>query len=205
MKKILLSLGMAYLLCVGGLIKAAEAQTSSAASSRLIIVGTTSAAPKSSAKASSKASVSSVAVSSIAPSVQSSSVARSIVSSSSSSSSAPDVVVELGNIGFTWTVPTKRENGDPLLKEDIGGYEIWYKLKNEAVYSKTATVCALCRSYVFKNIPNLDYNMKIFVYDKKNYYSQPMDIVAVAYPSSPPAPVTDVIVKRNITSSVASK
>lgn len=153
---------MKYLiLIVLALSNLSFAQSSS--SSRLVIVGGTSTASKSSIKSSAASSVKSSVRSSI---------------SASSVSSAINVEDTL-EIAFSWQAPTKREDGTPLAIEDngvlvpdIGCYEIRYKRADEAEFTKSVVLPASARNYKLKGLPITAHDVQIAACTKSGAYSQ---------------------------------
>lgn len=121
--------------------------------------------------------------------VQSSSSSSAVVmpSSSSSSSSAAATSstgtvsstasssnnVTTGEAYFKWTAPTARASGDLLTPEDLGGYEIRYRLVGESKYKYVSSgIGPWDNSYVLKGLTNGTYIFEIAAFDKNGIYSQ---------------------------------
>jgi hypothetical protein len=136
----------------------------------------TNAIGQSSSSSSSAAAVSSSKSSSSAPAVSSSSKSStpSMSSSSWSSSSAGPTHVA-GSVAITWTAPDKRENGDPIYIEELGGYEIRYKKVGDSKYTYISINDPWTQNYKFDWLEG-DYTFQIAAFDKEGIYSPFVDI-----------------------------
>lgn len=87
--------------------------------------------------------------------------------SNSSSSAAPvsrDVVIE-------WYIPTERENGDYLELDEIGGYEIRYKLASMQDYHSVVVEDGDVDHYDLGEL-NGNYEFQIATFDMNGLYSE---------------------------------
>lgn len=89
--------------------------------------------------------------------------------SSSSASSSPAVAVN-GPVAIYWSTPDQRENGEYLEYDEIGGYELRYKLRSEEVY-KTIYLEADLEEYIFDYLEG-DYEFEIATFDTDGLYSK---------------------------------
>jgi hypothetical protein len=142
-------------------------------------------------KVSGNSSVSSSSSSSSAPTISSvssssSSSAPSVAVSSSSSSSTPAVSSSswssssaaahvAGSVEISWAAPTKRENGDDLYIEELGGYEIRYKKTTDTKYTYLSINDPWAQTYKFDWLEG-DYVFQIAAFDKDGIYSPFVDI-----------------------------
>jgi hypothetical protein len=117
----------------------------------------------------------------VMPSSSSSSVAATTSSSGAVSSAASSTnSVTNGEAYFKWTAPTARANGDLLSPEDLGGYEIRYRLVGDAKYSYISTgIGPWDNSYVLKGLTSGSYVFEIAAYDKNGIYSQFVSLKAL--------------------------
>src|SRR5690606_8236454 len=103
---------------------------------------------------------------------QSSAAAPSITpkpnSSSSTSSSSAGAVN--GPVAIYWSTPNQRENGEYLEFDEIGGYELRYKLTSEEVY-KTICLAPDIEEYFFYYL-ECDYEFEIATFDTDGLYSK---------------------------------
>lgn len=110
------------------------------------------------------------------PSDRSSSSSKSTVLSSSRSSSSPaNGTVVAGAVEISWTAPNRRENGDYLDINDIGGYEIRYKKTSDSTYTYIAINDAFENRYSFTYLVG-NYVFQIATFDKNGVYSSFVDI-----------------------------
>jgi len=171
----------------GGPVAPPANSSSSVASSMTAV--SSSAQPASSSSSSSAAaqvssSVRSSTASSIPSSVSSSSSAPSITSSSSSSpasvssssrmssssSSAPSNIVNVaGSVIFNWNIPTRRENGEPLYSNELGGYELRYR-KLPSTEFTYVTIEAWKNEHIFAWLEGT-YEFEIAAFDINGLYS----------------------------------
>lgn len=162
-----------------------NAQSSS--SSRLVIIGGTSTASKSSVKSQS--------------SVRSSAIA------SSSSSSVIDISDEKQNIALAWTPPTQREDGKPLLvmdakdkpmlflqpdgtyktKVDLVNYEIRYRRSGTEEWTGSVFVTPSAKNYKLKGLPVGKYDVEIAAVSRSGLYSVFVNAMGIG-----PEPVTSL-------------
>lgn len=117
------------------------------------------------------ADVSSASSSSVASS--SAQAGKPDASSSSSSSSAPaaDVVEVDGQVAVYWSPPTERENGEYLELDDIGGYELRYKRKNDTEFTSIFIDDGGTDAYYFDNLEG-EYEFELATFDTAGLYSQ---------------------------------
>lgn len=93
--------------------------------------------------------------------------------SSSSSSSAPsaDVVEVDGQVAVYWSPPTERENGEYLELDDIGGYELRYKRKNDTEFTSIFIDDGGTDAYYFDNLEG-EYEFELATFDTAGLYSK---------------------------------
>lgn len=89
--------------------------------------------------------------------------------SSSSASSTPSGPVN-GPVAIYWSTPDQRENGEYLEYDEIGGYELRYKLRSEEVY-KTIFLGPEIEEYIFDYLEG-DYEFEIATFDTDGLYSK---------------------------------
>ena len=118
----------------------------------------------------------------------SSSSAAAVVSSSSSSSAPSNAITSSGSSSvpseitrgeayFKWTPPTARANGDLLNAEDLGGYEIRYKLAGDTKYTYvTSNIGPWDNSFTLTGLTNGTYIFEIAAFDKNGLYSDFVNI-----------------------------
>lgn len=145
-------------------------------------------ATSSSAQSSSAGAVTgSTSSTSSAPSVvttssSSSSSSAAAVSSSSAASTATTTTsdVTTGEAYFKWTPPTARANGEVLNAEDLGGYEIRYKLAGDTKYTYVSTgIGPWDNSFTLNGLANGSYVFEIAAFDKNGFYSKFVNIQAL--------------------------
>ena len=163
----------------------------SSSSSRLVIVGGTSTASKSSVKSSSQSSVKS-----------------SIASASSSASSVIDISDETQNIALAWVPPTKREDGKPLVvmneddetpkmfkqpdgsfktMVDLVNYEIRYRRSGTQEWTGSVFVTPSAKNYKLKGLPVGKYDAEIAAVSRSGLYSVFVNAYGIG-----PEPVTNL-------------
>ncbi len=99
-----------------------------------------------------------------------SSSSSSIALSSQSSSSLSSVNLA-GPALLVWSVPSARENGETLVVEEIGGYELRYKTENEADFTSVIIEGGYVNSYYFNHLEG-NVIFEIAVYDTNGLYSR---------------------------------
>lgn len=100
----------------------------------------------------------------------------------------------LSSIQFNWVAPTQRENGAALTADDIGGYELRYRLKAANAYLYVTIPSGIAKSYTLTGIGAGEYEYQIAVYDKDGLFSNWVAIVPMI--ASSPKPVTNATAKR---------
>ncbi len=116
------------------------------------------------------------ASSSSARAVSSSSSSKPAVRSSSRSSfSAANSEAVAGPVEIRWAAPNRRENGDYLDINEIGGYEIRYKKTSDSTYTYIAINDAFEDRYSFAYLVG-NYVFQIAAFDKNGVYSSFVDI-----------------------------
>ena len=136
----------------------------------------TNAGGQSSSSSSSAAAVSSSKSSSSAPAVSSSSKSSTpSMSSSSWSSSSTGPTHVAGSVAITWSAPDRRENGDPIYIDELGGYEIRYKKAGDSRYTYISINDPWTQNYKFDWLEG-DYIFQIAAFDKEGVYSPFVDI-----------------------------
>lgn len=106
--------------------------------------------------------------SSSAVSFSSSSSSSIALSSQSSSSSSISLA---GPALLVWSVPSVRENGEALVAEDIGGYELRYKTENETDFTSVIIEGGYVTSYYFNYLEG-KVIFEIAAYDTNGLYSR---------------------------------
>lgn len=151
-----------------------KTDVSSSESSVLVQQPSSQAPLVSSSSSSVNQQVSSSASSQPAISSQSSSSAISLSSASSSSQSSSSVAPISGIDGpvfMKWSVPSKRENGELLEVDEIGGYELRYKTSNGSDYTTVLIAGGHVDSYYFNHLEG-DLEFEIAAYDTNGLYSR---------------------------------
>jgi len=118
--------------------------------------------------------VTSASASSVRRVSSSSSSKPAIRSSGRSSSSVATNKYVAGPVGITWTIPNRRENGDYLNMNHVGGYEIRYKKIVDADYTYITINDAFQTRYDFGYLEG-DYVFQVAAFDKNGLYSQFVD------------------------------
>lgn len=93
----------------------------------------------------------------------------SVISLSSQSSSAAEIID--GPVLLIWSVPSARENGEELMVEEIGGYELRYKADNEADFTSVIIEGGHVNSYYFNHLEG-NLKFEIAAYDTNGLYSR---------------------------------
>lgn len=121
---------------------------------------------------------SSSSVSSQLPSVpvesSSSSSAISLSSQQSSSAASHSDLID-GPVLLKWSVPSARENGDQLDTEEIGGYELRYKVKEDDNYTSVIVEGGYVNNYYFNHLEG-NLTFEIAAYDTNGLYSRFVEI-----------------------------
>lgn len=121
---------------------------------------------------------SSSSVSSQVPSVpvesSSSSSAISLSSQQSSSATSHSDLID-GPVLLKWSVPSARENGDQLDTEEIGGYELRYKVKEDDNYTSVIVEGGYVNNYYFNHLEG-NLTFEIAAYDTNGLYSRFVEI-----------------------------
>lgn len=76
-----------------------------------------------------------------------------------------------GAVAIYWNAPSQRENGEYLDLQDVGGYEIRYRLRNQANYQSVRINDAYTDSYYFDYLEG-DYQFEIATFDSTGLYSR---------------------------------
>lgn len=100
-----------------------------------------------------------------------SSSSSSAISLSSTSSSSLSSVSLAGPALLVWSVPSARENGEALVAEEIGGYELRYKTENEADFTSVIIEGGYVNSYYFNYLEG-KVIFEIAAYDTNGLYSR---------------------------------
>jgi len=79
---------------------------------------------------------------------------------------------------LSWSIPTTRENGTPLLPSDIGGYEIYMLSESTGESAVIVLRDPLSVSYTVEALPPDTYHFSIAAFDNKGKFSQLSDVVA---------------------------
>lgn len=75
-----------------------------------------------------------------------------------------------GQVLLIWDAPVARENGEPILPEDLGGYEVRFKRYDQAEYTYQMTE-AEENHYLFEYLEGY-YEFQVAVYDTNGLYSR---------------------------------
>lgn len=89
-----------------------------------------------------------------------------------------------GSVDASWSIPTSREDGSPLLTSDIQGYEIYY-YKNGTPQSQGTVIAingATRTSHTTSTLSPGTYYFAISSIDSNGVYSQLSNYVAVTVP-----------------------
>ena len=105
----------------------------------------------------------------ISSSSSSSAPAQSSEKSSSAMSSVSAVGIK-GALVLYWTAPTRRANGDYLDINDVGGYELRYKLRDQSNFTYIKIPGGFNDSYYFNYLEG-DYEFQIAAFDVNGLYS----------------------------------
>lgn len=76
-----------------------------------------------------------------------------------------------GPVLLAWTVPSVRENGDELIVEEIGGYEIRYKSDQDTDFTSVKIDDGYVNSYYFNHLEG-HFQFEIAAYDTSGLYSR---------------------------------
>lgn len=71
----------------------------------------------------------------------------------------------------SWETPNQRENGEYLNSNEIGGFELAYRLTSEPVYSSVVVAQATATHYELTNLADGEYEFKIAAFDADGLYS----------------------------------
>ncbi len=96
--------------------------------------------------------------------------ARSASASPTHSSLPSATNIVGGPVLINWSPPTTRENGDYLAIEDVGGYELKYKLRSATQFTSIVISNGYTDSYYFNHLEG-DYEFQIAAYDVDGLYS----------------------------------
>ena len=80
-----------------------------------------------------------------------------------------------GPVLLAWTVPSVRENGDELVVEEIGGYEIRYKSDKDTDFTSVKIDDGYVNSYYFNHLEG-HLQFEIAAYDTSGLYSRFVEI-----------------------------
>lgn len=83
----------------------------------------------------------------------------------------PGVPVEAGEVALDWFVPNRRENGDYLELDELGGYEIRYKRPSDSKYTSVYISNVSATSHNLGQLTS-DYRFEIAAYDSNGLYSR---------------------------------
>lgn len=100
-------------------------------------------------------------------------VARSVMSLAVATDPEPEPDPEPDTMDVTlyWNTPQERENGEPLDTNEIGGYEIRYRLVGED-FESVVVDDATVDQYLFSDLATGDYEFEIAVFDTNGVYSE---------------------------------
>ncbi|MBB3170098.1 fibronectin type III domain-containing protein [Simiduia aestuariiviva] len=90
----------------------------------------------------------------------------------------PDVNFISGQALVTWRLPEYRENGDPLLPQEIGGFEIRYREQFDADFTYIVFEGIEVVNYTFEDLNGI-YEFEIAAYDNNGLYSQFVELEAM--------------------------
>lgn len=75
------------------------------------------------------------------------------------------------DVTLYWSAPMERENGDSLSIDEIGGYEIQYRLVGSNDYSTIVLNDGTAEQYLFSELASGDYEFRIAAFDTNGAYS----------------------------------
>ena len=92
-----------------------------------------------------------------------------------------------GSAVLRWSVPTERENGEPLAVDDIGGYEIRYRAGDAEEFSSVIVPDGSATSFTLNDLTGANYAIEVAAFDTDGLFS---DFVPINYraPSKPLGP-----------------
>lgn len=70
-----------------------------------------------------------------------------------------------------WSAPLERVNGDAMSANDIGGYEIRYRLRNESAYATVALSASVNQWSITTATHSDNYIFEVAVFDTDGIYS----------------------------------
>ncbi len=119
---------------------------------------------------------SSAPVTTVSSSSSSSAPASATTSSSAATTAVPSEITR-GEAYFKWTAPAARANGNLLSAEDLGGYEIRYKLAGDTKYTYVSSgIGPWDNSFTLSGLTNGSYVFEIAAFDKNGIYSDFVNI-----------------------------
>jgi hypothetical protein len=129
-----------------------------------------SSTPPQSPVSSSSSSSSSSSVQSSEKSSSSIKQSSSLQQSSSSAQSSTSSVGVNGPVVLYWTAPTRRVNGNYLDINEVGGYELRYKLRDQSSFTYVKIPSGFTDSYYFDYLEG-NYEFQIAAFDVNGMYS----------------------------------
>lgn len=94
---------------------------------------------------------------------------------------APDPIEPLPtskSLSISWTLPSSRENGDPLPSGEIGGYEILHKEESALTFTSNILTDSSITNYVIEGLEVGTYEVKIATFDSEGLYSDFVTVTA---------------------------
>jgi hypothetical protein len=76
-----------------------------------------------------------------------------------------------GSIVIYWSAPTERANGDPMSRDEIGGYEIRYRSESENSFKTILIQDTAVNQYTLDNIKLDSTRVEVAVFDTDGIYS----------------------------------
>ena len=75
------------------------------------------------------------------------------------------------NVSLSWTIPSTRENGSPLVLSELSGYEVYYSVENQSKSAVIPVAGATQASLVVRDLPAGTYYFAISAIDSKGVKS----------------------------------
>jgi hypothetical protein len=83
---------------------------------------------------------------------------------------------------LSWSIPTTRENGEPLGPQDLAGYEIYYTSEVSGVSAIIAINDPYVTTHAIEGLDSDTYHFAISAYDTKGLQSALSEIVSTTVP-----------------------
>lgn len=90
---------------------------------------------------------------------------------SNDSSDTSNTEAQLHSVNVNWQIPEEREDGQPLIAADIGGYEIAYRNTSSQVFESVVVNNAMQTQQAITNLAAGEYEFTIAAFDSEGLYS----------------------------------